>query len=127
MSNLKYRKDSFTKIFLLLYFLLGTAWFYLYSRIVFGADITLSSISDLLMAVYWFLLSILALVALLSLIFRKAARFTLWVCSLFWIFLSIGELMEGKPVNPGTMQIWAAAILSSACIGYLLFYRREKY
>jgi hypothetical protein len=127
MSNLKYRKEFLTKIFLLLYFLLGAVWFYLYSRIVFGADVTLSSFSDLLMAVYWFLPSILALVALLALIFRKAVRFTLWICSLFWIFLSIGELMEGKPVNPGAIQIWAAAILSLACIGYLLFYRREKY
>jgi hypothetical protein len=41
---------------------------------------------------------------MLSLIFKKAVEVVLWCCTLFWMFFSVGELLEGGPIGKHQME-----------------------
>ena len=116
MSSWKYKR-----LFLIMYFILGSIWFLFYLQINFISNVSLSSISDIVYVIYWYLPFIFAIFAMLSFIFRKAVEVVLWCCTLFWMFLSLGELLEGGGIKPGILPVLFASILSCICAGYLIY------
>lgn len=123
MSISLYDVKFYRYIFLVLYVLLGAVSLWLYSQVTFIADIELHSLNDVFLILYLFLPILFAFVALVALISKRGVKVTLWLCSLFWIFISVGELLEGGRINPSALYIWSAVILSASCIVFLLLSR----
>lgn len=126
MSTWLYDVRFYLKIFLFIYILLGGLSLWLYSQITLIADIKFHSLNDILLILYLFLPTIFAIAALIALISNKGIKVTLWLCSLYWIFNSVGELLEGRHINPSAVYIWSTAILSMSCIIFLLLFRGKN-
>jgi hypothetical protein len=84
------------------------------------------TLQDALLLIYLFLPSLLGFAALIVLIKKRGIKLVLWLCSIFWIFISVGELIEGKPFNPGLVPILFATMISFSCMVFLLYMNRKN-
>lgn len=129
MSSWKSRANGVSRLFLMVFGVIGAGWSIAYTwPTCAGLDIELSASSpaDLLLALYWFMPLLLAAAAFLALAFTKMMYGVLWICSLFWLLLAVGEFLEGPDVQPGFLPVVFVGLAGALGFIHLVYLRISK-
>lgn len=87
------------------YMVLNLVWTNIYSFPTLNLFNISFSFFDIIFIVYIFIPVILIFLSILSVLLKKYVNAIFWVTSLFWLFLTIGELVGDKPYSPSFMSI----------------------
>ncbi|MCP4340073.1 MAG: hypothetical protein GY799_14580 [Desulfobulbaceae bacterium] len=117
------------RICLIIYCVTGIAWSVAYIwPVISNMDIRLDVFSapDMLLVFYFLIPVWVAILALVGLLLKKVILGALWGCTLFWLFLAVGELLEGSGIQPAVLPVVFVCVFSSLVFIYLILFHIFK-
>lgn len=107
-------------IFLIIYIIAGLCMAYLPDSTVFPIFKNIPFYSYLLISF------ILGCMGLFAYFLKKSPNLFLWICSIYWLLYSGGELLEINKILPNRILILTMLVVSIACMFFLYVSNKNK-
>lgn len=122
MSNLRLVDSLKTSNLLVVFGILGILWSVGVTIPIVNSFEFSISVMDIILFTFISIPIILMLAAFVSILTRRFVNTVFWLTSVYWLFISVGEMVEGYPYSPNFISIVIIAILTILLITAKLIY-----